>query len=198
MPITSLPLIDQAKAGFCDATGSLDELKSFLAVPTVEMQQVHGASVAVVAEPAKRYPNIDAVITTQPNLGLIVRTADCLPILIAHPSGLIAAVHAGRKGTQAGILYKTLKKIKRQFGLHDQVHIWFGPHICADCYQIDRETNLHYDLKKENLKQIVSVYLDSQVKVALSEGCTLESPALHSYRQTGAGVPMNYAGISLL
>ena len=42
----------------------------------------------------------DALITTQKNAALVVRTADCLPILIYHSSGIIAAIHAGRKGTE--------------------------------------------------------------------------------------------------
>ena len=197
MSIANLPLLPEISAGFASATGSLPELKSFLKAPLVQMEQVHGSSIAVVSEPAKRYPHVDAIITTKPNLALVVRTSDCLPILIAHPSGLIAAVHAGRKGTDDGILYKTLKKLKRQFGLHDQVHLWLGPHICANCYQIDRKTDLHYNLRKENLKQVISIYLDSQVKVAVSEDCTLEAPDLHSYRETGPGVEMNYAGIVL-
>lgn len=66
----------------------------------VWMEQVHGRSVTVVDGPqSDPIPVTDAVVTTTRNLGLVVLTADCVPLLLSdEDAGVIAAVHAGRVG----------------------------------------------------------------------------------------------------
>lgn len=164
----------------------------------VLMQQVHSATITPI-EPNGHMTilNTDGVITTTPNTTLIVKTADCLPILIAQPNGTITAIHAGRKGTENGILSKTLNILLTTYHLQT-CSIWFGPHICVDCYQINRENNLHYDLVEENKKQIKKILNKSQYKLTVSDECTSCSNDLYySYRKDAPlNSRLNYSAIT--
>ena len=83
----------------------LDKLKSVINGHVIELEQTHRANVCLLPQvlthyalkstPFKAY---DAAITDQPGVFIAIRSADCLPILIFHDSGVVAAVHAGRKG----------------------------------------------------------------------------------------------------
>ncbi len=66
-----------------------------------------------------------------------VYTADCLPVLIASPdTGLVAAVHAGLKGTLAGVLQNTLSQLREQGAVTERLVIAIGPAIGPCCYQL--------------------------------------------------------------
>ena len=59
----------------------------------------------------------DALISNQPGITLSVRTADCLPILMADPRNrAVAAVHAGWRGTVQEIVPRTFQAMKEKFG----------------------------------------------------------------------------------
>jgi YfiH family protein len=110
--------------------------------PVVRLHQVHGAHVhhvdhvphgwlAGAAEP----PQADGVVTDLPGVVLLVRAADCLPVLLADPErGLVAAAHAGRAGLVAGVLPATVSRL-RDLGA-ERVIAWVGPHICGRCYEV--------------------------------------------------------------
>lgn len=170
---------------------------------TIEMEQVHGATIAILntaasTTPATKLPGTDAVLSTLPDTLLVVRTADCLPILLYHPSGVVGAIHAGRKSTQAGILYQTLTALKQHWGVAGKLTLWLGPHICADCYEVNRTTKEHYDLLAENLAQLHQVFAPNQVVLYQDKRCTAHhNIELYSYRKNGSGVPMNYSGVLL-
>lgn len=191
----------------------------------VRMEQVHSATVTNLDEKPLQdsqeilLPQTDACFTSQPSTTLIVRTADCLPILLsayttdeAGSTRFVAAAHAGRKGTQQNILYKLLEELAVSYSFSEilakpasKLSVWFGPAICVDCYQIERETDTHFDLIAENKKQLLRFCTDHQidfknkVKLEIDSRCTLHSKQqLHSYRRTGPGVQMNYSAISLL
>jgi copper oxidase (laccase) domain-containing protein len=140
---------------------------------------------------------VDSVITQLPQVTLLIKSADCLPISIYHPSGLIAGIHASRKNTQLKILQKTLQKITNQFGLNSDFQIYFGPHIHEQCYQIDRKKDLYYSLIKNNQDQINQILGKNNYTLDISPDCTHCHPQMHSYRVEGPGLPMNYSAISL-
>lgn len=140
----------------------------------------------------------DAILTDRTDVMLSIYSADCLPILLYHHSGIIGAVHAGRKGTEAGILRETLLLLKANFGVEKDVTLWFGPAICNDCYQVDRELDLRYDLRAENIKQAESIFLEQTIKILDSEHCTFhDNTDWYSYRKEGKGVSMNTSYIAL-
>ena len=82
----------------------------------------------------------DAQITNVKNLPLVVYTADCVPIILADPvSRVIGTVHAGWRGTVAGIAAKTVEKMVETFGcLPDNIHAAIGTSIGPENYEVDR------------------------------------------------------------
>lgn len=113
-------------------------------------RQVHGAQIRLV-EPADRgkgavdpesaLPDTDALITAQRGIPIAIFTADCLPVFLSAPEVPgIGLVHAGWRGTAAGIVTRTLERMCREFGIAvPQVYAVFGPAIRACCYEVGAE-----------------------------------------------------------
>jgi YfiH family protein len=112
------------------------------------VSQVHGVDVAQVGpgfpllragDPVTPAPvRADAMVTTRSGVGLVIRVADCLPVLLADPNAqVIAAAHAGRVGLLAGVLQATVAAM-RQAGA-TAIQAWVGPHICPGCYEVGAE-----------------------------------------------------------
>lgn len=168
-------------------------------LPIVEMQQVHGVAFHELTElPADHLtlPQVDGVITSLSGVVLAVRTADCLPILMYHPSGVIGAVHAGRRGTQQGILQKILTHLRQQKQITNDLQLWFGPAICESCYQIDQVTDLHYSLISQNIQQLQTVFPEGSYTLSIDTTCTQEHVDWHSYRRNGQQSGRNYSLIT--
>lgn len=105
------------------------------------MRQIHSdvskVFSAAPSEPAKA----DAAITKEPGLLLTVQTADCVPILLADcQKRVVAAVHAGWRGTLARITEKTLGRMRFEFGTRPgDVIAAIGPAIGRCCYEVGPE-----------------------------------------------------------
>lgn len=101
-------------------------------------QQVHGCRVEVLRRAPGGAPRTaDAVIAMDPGTRVGVVTADCVPILIAHPSGTVAAVHAGWRGLACGVIAATLEQLTALGVPPREATAVIGPHICVDHYEID-------------------------------------------------------------
>src|SRR5436189_2136211 len=98
-----------------------------LAVITVN--QVHGASVIE----ASRVPaNADGLWTSQAGVGLGIKTADCIPLLLEDPvAKRVAAVHSGWRGTYAAIAEEAVRELKGQ-----NLRAAIGPCIRVCCYVV--------------------------------------------------------------
>jgi len=144
------------------------------------------------------FDDVDGIFTDQKNVVLVVKVADCYPILAHHPQGVAGVIHAGRVGTEKQIIKKALELAIEKTDLKTGWQIWLGPKICKDCYQINRETDEQYDLKAKNVEQIEST-LGGEDNFALdSELCTVHHGEwFYSYRREGKGVKMNYGLIGL-
>lgn len=84
---------------------------------------------------------VDALITSLPNVCISVTTADCVPILILDPAKrVVAAIHAGWRGTCANIAAKAVEVMIKHFGCQpiDMV-VSIGPSISANVYQVGTE-----------------------------------------------------------
>lgn len=166
----------------------------------VEMQQVHGNFFQFITKKPDlpKISQVDAVLTNNPKLLLTVRTADCLPILLYHPSRIVGGLHAGRKSTQQHLLTKVLTFLKEEKNISKDLSLWFGPAICEACYEIDRTTNTHFNLISENMAQAYSVFPQQNIQIIVNGDCTqCLSAEYHSYRVEKDDVKMNYFGISL-
>ncbi len=80
----------------------------------------------------------DGLITNVPNLFLLVRTADCTPVLIYNEmKGVVAAVHSGREGTRKNIVRNTIEIAQKDFNCTpDSMKVIVGAGICGQHYQV--------------------------------------------------------------
>ncbi len=196
--LISLPSLITGTTGRNQTLDTILQEFELESLPLIDMEQVHGDVCAILTKAkTQTLKGTDAVLTTLPNVVLVTRTADCLPVLIAHPSGLIGIAHCGRKSTDLGLLRKTLEIVKTKFGITDNLKLWFGPAICERCYQIDEATDLHYNLVRKNFQQVLEVFPDGKADVSPSNYCTFhQNEQFYSYRKEGADVPKNYSVIS--
>lgn len=108
----------------------------------VRVRQVHGSAVAVVdARTPGDAGEADALVTASPGLALAVATADCVPLLLASADPpAAAAVHAGWRGTLAGIAPRAVERVCRTFGVRPEaLRAGLGPAIGPCCFEVERE-----------------------------------------------------------
>ena len=115
-------------------------------------RQVHGAGVRVVTEAdrgsgafslddavgaAGEAGGVDALVTTSPEVVLAILTADCVPIVLHDPvSRVLACVHAGWRGTVAGVTAAALAALQDLGTRPADVTAGIGPAVGADRYQV--------------------------------------------------------------
>ena len=97
------------------------------------MNQVHGNHVEVIEAVSLDIPNCDGLITTTPNLSLVVMVADCIPLLLVSKE-VVGAIHVGRAGLVNRIALKAIE-IMRSLGAKE-IHAVLGPSICGSCYEV--------------------------------------------------------------
>ena len=103
--------------------------------------QVHGREVVVVragtAVPDPR-PEADVLISDAPGIAIAVRAADCVPLLMADRArGVVAAVHAGWRGTSARAAVAAVDALAHEFGTRPaDLVVAIGPSIGACCYEV--------------------------------------------------------------
>jgi YfiH family protein len=163
----------------------------------VTMNQVHGARVVEIASLATDPGEADAVISTIPRAGLCVLTADCVPILLVAPRAhLVAAVHAGWRGTVAGVARATVSRMIETSDLRpNDIRAALGPAIGSCCYEVDVSivddlesrwgrmpsavrryvrdgtTKARLDLRTANVRQLTDAGLNADA-ITVVGGCT--------------------------
>lgn len=168
----------------------------------VILKQVHGNTVHCLRSTKDQarihFQEGDALLCFEKNIPIAVKTADCVPILLAHPDGVVGAVHAGWRGTQLKILEKVLLKIRDEF-CYDlrEIHLAIGPAICGRCYEVGAEFAQEFtaeylfekgdgkfllDLKRANFDLAKNLGVpESQMEIL--EDCTLcQVEHYHSFR----------------
>ncbi|MEQ1690882.1 MAG: polyphenol oxidase family protein [Gemmatimonas sp.] len=104
--------------------------------------QVHGADVVRHGSGWRgwlRLRGVDGHISAEPGTALVVTVADCTPVFLAHPSGVVAALHAGWRGTAAGILGAGLEAMAHLGCPAQECTVHLGPAICGACYEVGPE-----------------------------------------------------------
>ncbi len=98
------------------------------------MHQVHGNDVAWV-DVAGTQPDADALLTDVAGLGLLVRVADCVPVVLAVPDEqLVGVVHSGRQGLVSGVVPAALDAVRERGAT--RIEAWVGPRVCGRCYEL--------------------------------------------------------------
>lgn len=115
---------------------------------TVFAKQLHGCRVARVGKQDRGIglfseveEERDGLITNEPNVALVVFSADCTPILLHDPvTHAIGAVHSGWRGTAQGIVFEAVRRIEEEFGTNPaDLQAAIGPCIGPCCFQTDRD-----------------------------------------------------------
>ena len=105
--------------------------------------QAHGTASAVVSSYADTAGThgVDALITRTPGLRIGVKTADCVPVLLADTDGgTIAAIHSGWKGTLADIIGITIRRLTAEFGTNPaSLSAVIGPCIHIEAFEVGCE-----------------------------------------------------------
>lgn len=100
---------------------------------------------------------VDALVTKLNDVCIGVNTADCVPILLADShAGVIAACHAGWRGTVARIAAKTVEAMVKQGASAKNIVAVMGPSICQDCFEVGDEVVEAFDKAKFDVNAIVS------------------------------------------
>ena len=113
----------------------------------VNLRQIHSDVIYRVDDPAKKLAPGDGMITRTSRVLLAIRTADCLPILIADPEQrAVGAFHAGWRGTLARIAEKGVGAMRREFGSEPASLIAaIGPGIHTCCYAVGTEVREQFE-----------------------------------------------------
>ena len=174
-----------------------------LAVP----QQVHSTEVKWIDTPGE-YSGIDGLITSNCDLILTLKIADCVPVYFFEPrKHMIGLVHSGWRGTVGGIIINTVKLMQKHGAVIEKIVVYMGPAIRGCCYEVDagvadlfdNESKLKVTNRKWKIdlhKQIRLQLIESGISVSniqASDICTYESLTCHSYRRDGSEAGRMYA-----
>lgn len=171
-------------------------------------QQTHSDHIKIIEKQGSRgwhaiedaVADCDALITAQKGVVLTILTADCVPVLLYDTQKeIVAAVHAGWKGTKADITGKTVEKMVESFGSDTKDIVAFiAPSIGRCCYEVGEDVAQHFrdqesfdkvgekymlDLPLINQKQLLKAGLPPE-NIDLSGVCTsCEVERYFSYRK---------------
>ena len=126
--------------------------------------RIVGANTAPLATPEGR-PILrgDALITSRPDILLAILTADCVPVLVADTRRrVVAAFHAGWRGTLARIVERGIGTLRFQFGSRPKDLIAaIGPGIGACCYSVGEEVRFDFESQFAYAPSLFSEVYDS-------------------------------------
>jgi polyphenol oxidase len=157
------------------------------------LKQTHSDNVVSVNGASGCVGEGDALISSNPGDRIGIRTADCVPILLADEQRrVVAAVHAGWRGTVAEIARKTVERMKAEFGSSpDHLLAAIGPSIGKCCFEVGPEVaeqfgvagRTHIDLVEANFRQLRAAGVPSD-HVDVAGLCTVCDPVrFHSFRR---------------
>lgn len=191
--------LEQNKKTICKY---LNIKKENLLLPT----QTHTSNIDIAKETKKSYPDTDALILGNQNLGIFLNFADCTPVILYDEVQNVGAVaHAGWRGTTEKIAPKTVEKmIKIYNSKPENIVAVIGPTIGFCCYNVGEEVyqklsetvnnfsglyeirqgNIYVDLKNINRKQLEEIGVN---KIDVCPYCTVcNNDLFFSYREENA------------
>jgi YfiH family protein len=187
----------------------------------VRVRQVHGREVLIVreGEALDAEAAADAVVSFDPERAVLVRVADCVPILLAdRHRRVVAAVHAGWRGTAAGVVSAAIEAIEAAGIPASDLVAAIGPSIGPCCYQVDATVRGDFarrwaksddwftpdgpdrwrlDLWRANRAQLEEAGVPTGA-ISVASACTADAPNLwYSHRRQGAAAGRMVAAIRL-
>lgn len=163
-----------------------------------DLRQVHGCDVVSVGGERVERAEADGLVTARVGVVLMVRAADCVPVLLADAdTGVVGAAHAGRPGIAAGVVPATVARM-RDLGARE-ITAWVGPHVCGACYEVPADLQAEIGAVEPSSVATTSwgtpsLDLGAGVRAQLERAgvrvvdvarCTRESTDLYSYRRDG-------------
>ncbi|MCK5632148.1 peptidoglycan editing factor PgeF [bacterium] len=160
----------------------------------------------------------DYLITNVPCVGLGVMTADCLPIVLYDSfNQVVAAVHAGWRGSAKTVVLKALSRMEKEFGTKaTNIRAFFGPSAKVCCYTVgddmlekledfefidrvvqQRGKENYFDLPVFNKLLLQSVGVKSDEIKMQYNLCTMCDKSLHSHRRDGKKAGRQMTVVSL-
>jgi YfiH family protein len=175
-------------------------LETFSQQDLIIMDQVHGDEVHVVKN-GERPVKGDGVILVERDVAAIIKTADCLPVIIVEPDYPMAAiVHAGWRGTAQKITQKAVAKMVKLGARREKIVALLGPSIRSCCYEIGEEVrdifrekgfsenvftkktnSVNLDLRQANMELLAADDIDHIYDIGLCTSC--RSDIFASYRR---------------
>ena len=177
-----------------------------------QTHSVERASITSASGANGAQPDCDAMISKVAGILLAIQTADCLPILIGDPvSGVMAAIHAGWRGTAGRIAERTVADLMRQGVDPRNAIAALGPAACVECYEVGQEVIDRYkrefgywrnllsnfkdgakaglDIRAANVQQLTFCGFGED-RIHVAEYCTMhDNDLFFSYRREGGGQP---------
>lgn len=167
-------------------------------------QQVHGVEIASAAARDRGkgaavrhdgFPATDGILTAVSRLPLAILAADCVPIYLFDPTCRVGGlIHAGRRGTQAGISGRAVALLQAQFNLLPKnLHALIGPSAGPCCYEVGPEMarrlaqagfpvrGRKLDLWETNARQLAAAGLLLR-RITVAGICTVCDGRFFSYR----------------
>jgi hypothetical protein len=139
--------VERNRAKLLDALGATNRDGSVW--PLLQVKQIHSAIVHRVNKPEREPEPMtgDGLITNVPGLLLAIKTADCVPVLLADVKRrAVGTFHAGWRGTVARITEKGVGEMRRQFGsVPGDLRAAIGPCIRRCCYSIGSEVRAEFE-----------------------------------------------------
>jgi len=115
-----------------------ERLKTF---KRISLHQIHSDSIHFIEKYPQEALQGDALVTNVPGFLLMVKAADCLPVLIADKEQkVVAAVHCGWRSTSRRLAQKVVRSLEMRFGASpSRLFIAMGPSIKGSCYEVGEE-----------------------------------------------------------
>jgi len=166
------------------------------------VRQVHGNGVVTHggggegAEGWLRGGDADGQIALEKGTALATTVADCVPVFIAHPSGVVGMLHSGWRGTVARITERAVETLSRKGLTAADLAVHLGPAICGRCYEVGAD--VRGQLTGETANRAGNVDLRSLIaghardagvkKITVSEYCTrCDNDRFFSHRAGDSG-----------
>jgi YfiH family protein len=185
------------------------------------LRQIHSDMLHIVHSIPEDVLSGDALVTDEPGMLLVIKTADCLPVLVVDPEKkVVAAVHCGWKSTSQSLVQKVVKSMEEHFRCDpSSLLAALGPCIGKDCYEVGEDVRKRFQERglKENVflphpLHVGKYYLDLRLsnkqqleeagvlgsKIAKVDLCSHCEENLYSYRRSPqiAGRMLSFIGLS--